>query len=379
MALVREVRLKAFAALSANYLGRCFYVNLPVGGITAIIMVLFLRLKSQSQGNKLGYLKTIWFLDPIGTLLFVPSIVCLLLALQWGGTTYAWNNGRIIALLILFGVLFIAFVGVQIWMGEAATVPPRIASQRTIASSSLLSIFLGGVFFLLVYFLPIWFQAVKGTDALRSGVDSIPLILTVTVGIMFSGGMSSKFGYYMPYVYASVLFTSIGTGLITTFTPDTGMGKWVGYQIISGLGCGFAWQLPQVAAQTVLALPDVPQGIAMTFFAEILGAALFVSVANNIFNNKLVEYIGALQIPNVDPDVVVKLGATQLRSYVPPEYVTLTVAAYNKALVRAFQVALALACLTALGAVGMEWKSVHAAVSESAVVESDIEREAEKQ
>jgi hypothetical protein len=53
-------------------------------------------------------------LDPIGTLFFLPGILCLLLALQWGGSTYAWGNGRIIALLVLAGLLMIAFVAVQI-------------------------------------------------------------------------------------------------------------------------------------------------------------------------------------------------------------------------------------------------------------------------
>lgn len=334
------------------------------------MIIFFLKLKPHAQHAKVGFWRTAWQLDPLGTILFVPSIVCLLLALQWGGTTYAWNDGRIIALLVLFALLLISFVGVQLWMGENATVPPRIMSQRTIATSSLFSIFLGGAFFLLSYFLPIWFQAIKGTDALHSGIDSIPLILTMTVGIIVSGGLTTKFGYYMPYVYANVILTSIGTGLITTFTPDTSTGKWIGYQIIFGFGCGLAFQIPQIAAQAVLPLPDVAQGVAITFFAETLGGALFVSVGNNILNNRLVEYIGALNIPSVDPLVVVRLGATQLRSYVAPQYVTQTVVAYNEALMKTFQVALIVACLSALGAVGMEWKSVHSPVGQ---VEGDKE------
>lgn len=262
-----------------------------LGGVTATTIFLFLQLNPQfpSQSEKPGFLKTAWHLDPIGTLLFIPSITCLLLALQWGGTTYAWKSGRIVALLTLFGMLLVLFVGVQIWMGEQATVPPRIAAQRTIAFSSVFSVFLGGAFFLLIYFLPIWFQAIRGVSALQSGIDSIPLILTMTVGIMVSGGLTTNFGYYMPYVYANVVLTSVGTGLITTLTPGTGTGKWIGYQIVFGFGYGLAFQLPQIAAQAVLPLADVAQGVAITFFAETLGGALFVSVGNNIFNNELVQ------------------------------------------------------------------------------------------
>lgn len=55
---------------------------------------------------------------------------------------------------------------------------------------------------------------------------------------------------------------------------------------------------------------------------------------------------------------MVRLGATQLRSYVPEQYVAQTVVAYNQALVKTFYAALVVACLSALGTVGMEWKSV---------------------
>jgi hypothetical protein len=68
-------------------------------------------------------------LDVEGSIAFIPSIVCLLLALQWGGTAYAWSDGRIIALLIIFAILILVFVGIQIWKKELAMgksiLPPR--------------------------------------------------------------------------------------------------------------------------------------------------------------------------------------------------------------------------------------------------------------
>lgn len=59
--------------------------------------------------------------DPAGNTLFVSAIVCLLLALHWGGDTYAYSNGRIIALFTLFGVLLIGFILTQILQQETAT------------------------------------------------------------------------------------------------------------------------------------------------------------------------------------------------------------------------------------------------------------------
>jgi hypothetical protein len=71
-------------------------------------------------------------LDLLGNFFLFPCIICLLLALQWGGTTYPWSNGRIIALFVVFGVLFICFIAVQVMKPETATIPKRIIMNRNI-------------------------------------------------------------------------------------------------------------------------------------------------------------------------------------------------------------------------------------------------------
>ena len=94
----------------------------PLGAVTAVGILLFLRISSSPKRiAEGGIIAKLAQFDPLGTSLFVPSVICLLLALQWGGTTYAWSDGRIIALFVLFGILLISFGAVQIWMGESAT------------------------------------------------------------------------------------------------------------------------------------------------------------------------------------------------------------------------------------------------------------------
>ena len=99
----------------------CFYINLPLGGFTAGIIVLFFKSPARQKSAAVGFWNRFEQFDPVGTIVFVPAIVCLLLALQWGGTKYPWSDGRIIALFVLFGVLLIIFIGVQFWKGENAT------------------------------------------------------------------------------------------------------------------------------------------------------------------------------------------------------------------------------------------------------------------
>ncbi|KAJ3460301.1 hypothetical protein MRS44_011168 [Fusarium solani] len=337
----------------------CFYINLPLGAVSAAFIVFSLRLPSKPNPLKeQGILGLLWNLDPIGFVLFVPSIICLLFTLQWGGTTYAWNSGQIIALFVVFGVTLVAFVCSQIWLGEAGTVPPRIAKQRTIFASSLFTFCLAGTFFLLSYFIPIYFQAVKGATALKSGIDTIPLILPNVIGILFAGFGTSKIGYYVPFIYLAVIIAPIGAGLLTTLGPNTSASKWIGYQILFGFGSGCGFQLPQVAAQIVLPPRDIPMGISVSMLFQGLGGAVLISAANNVLNEKLLHYINDLGISGVNGMDVINAGATGFRDIIPAEHIGQVVDAYNRALRKTFQIALITACLSALPAALLEWKSV---------------------
>jgi MFS family permease len=109
----------------------CFYTNLPLGGLTAAGILLLLKLNEKAGLNHQPLAVTVKEPDPIGTFMMVSSVVCLLLALQWGGVQYAWSEGRVMGLLVVFGVSFLAFIALQVYLGDNATVPARIATQRT--------------------------------------------------------------------------------------------------------------------------------------------------------------------------------------------------------------------------------------------------------
>lgn len=94
--------------------------------------------------------------DPIGTLILIPSIICLLLALQWGGQQYSWSSGRVVALLVVFAVSIIGWTLLQYFEGENATIPWQVATQRSVASAALYIGFGSAAFMIMVYYLPTW-------------------------------------------------------------------------------------------------------------------------------------------------------------------------------------------------------------------------------
>lgn len=335
----------------------CFLINLPFGAITVLFIFFFFKAPGKQNLTAVPWREQLKKLDLEGTACFLPAIICILLALQWGGSTYKWGNWRIILLFVMFAVLMSAFIYIQHRKQEAATVPPRVLKQRTVASSAWFSACVGAAFFVMVYYLPLWFQAIKHVSATKSGIMNLPLVLGVVVLSIVAGGAVTSLGYYTPFCLASSVLMSIGAGLMTTFTVNTGHPMWIGYQFLFGAGVGLGMQQPLIAVQAVLPAADVPIGTAIIMFAQTLAGALSVSIGQNVFENKLLQGLHA-SVPDLDPAIVISAGATNLVKLVPAADLDKVLVAYNDTLTQVFYVAVAMGALSIIGSALMEWKSV---------------------
>ncbi|KAH7322428.1 MFS multidrug transporter [Stachybotrys elegans] len=337
----------------------CFFINLPIGAITVAVIVFFFPEPTRDYlvNQNLNIAQRIMQFDPLGNILFMPAITCLLLALHWGGTTYAWNSGRIVALLVVFAVLLVGFIFVQHRQQENATVPPRIVKNRTVWASCLYIFFLGSAFYLMVYFMPVWFQSVQGATAIESGTRNLPVLISVVVFAIIAGAGVTALGYYAPFMILGTVLLSTGAGLISTFTVHTPSSAWIGYQIIFGAGVGLGMQQPLMAIQNALDLKDVPTGTSMITFLQTLGGALFIIVAQSVFTSEVVRQLEAA-LPSLDPSVILNTGATELQNSLPAESLPAIKLAYNEALARAFLVATALGAASILGSALIPWRSM---------------------
>lgn len=206
----------------------------------------------------------------------------------------------------------------------------------------------------LVYYLPLWFQAVDDISTVDSGIHLLPMLIPVVVASIATGQLVSRVGYYTPFMILGACLTAVGSGLLTTLSVHTSKGKWIGFQIIYGFGLGCSSQIPNMAAQTVLQRQDVAIGASLMFFGQQLFSAVFTSVGQNVLNNQLKSRLAGI----LDPELIADSGATQLLDQVPADRHTAAVEGYNDSLCVCFQVALIMACLASLGAVTMEWRCV---------------------
>ena len=283
-------------------------------------------------------------------------MVCLILALQWGGSTYSWSAPRIIGLLVTFSVLFIAFVIVEVLTPDTAMAPTRVVLNRSIAGSMTFMFLLSGGLMSVVYYLTVWFQAVKDDSALHAGVSTIPLVLSLVIMSIVSAIFTEKIGYYVPAMLLSPVLCSIGAGLLSTLSPSSGHNAWIGYQVLYGFGIGCGFQTSNLAPQNVLPRADVPLGMALVFFMQQLGGSVFLAVSQNIFSSRLVNSLSG--IAGLDAETIVNTGATALRTIVPSDQLKTVIHAYSHALTLVFILTAALSTCMILGSLAVEWKRI---------------------
>lgn len=127
-------------------------VNLPIGGVAMAILLLILK-PTRPQNPNLTFRQQLAKLDLVGQLCLMPSVVCLLLALQWGGSVYTWSSWRIIVLFTVFAVLAVAFVLAQVLQGpQVALIPGSVIKKRSIIAGMWIAACLAWVMMIFVYY-----------------------------------------------------------------------------------------------------------------------------------------------------------------------------------------------------------------------------------
>ncbi|KAL9611894.1 MAG: hypothetical protein Q9167_003475 [Letrouitia subvulpina] len=282
---------------------------------------------------------------------------CLLLALQLGGSIYTWSNARSITPLAIAGVLFVTFLLIQRWKGDTAMLPPRIAKLRVVYICAIYSGTLDAAYFVMVYYLPIWFQAIKGVSALDSGYRILPLLAASIICNFSAATLAGKLGYYHPFMMFGSMALTLGTGLVTTLTPRSRAAKWVIFEITAGIGAGSGGQLPLIAVQDALVKGDVPVGYAVVLSSGYLGPTVALAIVQAVFGSVLASSLKQ-DASSVDPDVIRHTGATDWQQDIPLDMVPTVRKAYNHALTRSWYIAVALAGISLVTLSGLKWKKL---------------------
>ncbi|KAF2842721.1 major facilitator superfamily transporter [Patellaria atrata CBS 101060] len=330
----------------------CFYINLPIGGASAAIIVFFFTAPKKAKPVVAPLKEKIYQMDIGGAFILMGAITCLILVLQWGGVTKSWDDSEIIGLLVGFVLILVVFVAVEIYLGDRALLVPRLLKQRTIALFSAFQVFNSGMFLLLLYYLPIYFQVVSGVSAADSGVRNLPFILGIALMTIVSGGVVTVTGHYIHLILIAVILSTVGAGMIYTLDIGSSSSEWIGYQALNGIGVGLSIQLPIIVAQAVVDQTDVSSITAIMVFWQSFSGAVMISVAQSLFTNKLLTEVPK-RVPGLNPMLVVGTGATELRKVFTEEQIPGIVRSFMEGLKDAYIMAIALSAAAAVVAFTM--------------------------
>jgi len=218
----------------------CFYINIPIGGVAAVALFTFFHLPAATITSQISWKKKLLHIDPVGVILAMACITCYILALQYGGNSHLWSSIVVVGLLVGVVLLGVALVAWEIWLDDYAMMLPRLYKHRSLSATAAFQFFFMGSYIVLLYYLPIYFQSVRGASPIKSGVDNLPLVLAAAVFALVGGAVVTKTGRAQQVMFVGSMLSTIAIGLIYTIGIETNTAKWVGYQFFAGAAMAFA-------------------------------------------------------------------------------------------------------------------------------------------
>ena len=265
-----------------------FYVNVPIGIVSIILIIRYYHESLQHAKQKIDYL---------GAITLVISVVSLMFALELGGKEYDWHSVQIISLFASFFIFFIAFFIAEFKAAEPI-LPLWLFRRRLFAASQILSFLYGGTFIILTVFIPIFVQAVYGGTAKNAGLILTPMMLGSVAGSSIGGIFLTKTSFRNLMILSIISYVA-GMYLLGTMTVDTARYLLTIYMILVGFGVGFSFSLLPTASMHNLE----PQyrGTAtstnsfLRSFGMTLGVTIYGTLQGNLFTDQLKEAFKGMQ------------------------------------------------------------------------------------
>ena len=285
----------------------CFWINLPVCGLAFGVLVIFLDVHNPHTTLREGILAIDW----VGTVSIVTVSMLILLGLEFGGTTFPWDSPKVICL-IVFGMLMIGFfLFNEKRLAKYPLMPLAVFKNSSNNAAFLIAIGHTMVSIGIEYYLPLYFQSVKQSSPLRSGVLILPLMVTEAVMDILVGILIHRTGRYREIIWAGVAFMTLGTGLYIQLITHTSIATIIGFEIVSGIVVASLFQTPMMASQNTVSQADIAGATATLGFFRNLAASFSVVLGGVAFQNSMASRQAILAAAGVSESVLDVLTSGQ--------------------------------------------------------------------
>ena len=225
--------------------------------------------------------------DWIGSFLFIASTTSFLLGLTWGGVLRPWGSYQTLVPLVLGAVGCLGFALYEAFLASNPIIPLVLFRNRTTVVSYVGTVITGLVLWCILYYMPLYFEAVKGYRPVIAGLALFPQTFTVAPAGALAGALITKTGRYRWSIWFGWTLGTVGLGLFCVLQVGTSIPGWIFLNIVSGLGLGFLFPAIATAIQASVSSEHVAMAIAMFSFFRSAGTALGVAVGGVVFQNRM--------------------------------------------------------------------------------------------
>ncbi|KAF2663020.1 MFS general substrate transporter [Lophiostoma macrostomum CBS 122681] len=260
-----------------------FWINLPFIGIGLIMITLFLKLNYQTS----SFLEKLRRVDWIGMVLFLGSATGFLIPITWGGVQYPWDSWRtLVPLLVSAAGLVVFVIHQELWAPEPL-IRTSIFKQTTAAVTYAETVIHGIILWSVLYYLPLYYEAVKGFSPILSGVALFPQTFTVAPAAMAVGAAIAITGKYQWAIWSGWFLTTFGMGLLILLKTNTSTVAWIFLNLVGGIGTGMLFPAMAITVQAAATSADQAYASNMFSFMRAFGQTVGVAIGGVIFQNQM--------------------------------------------------------------------------------------------
>ncbi|TCD64696.1 hypothetical protein EIP91_003770 [Steccherinum ochraceum] len=260
-----------------------FYLNLPLSGIAFALVLIFLNVRAPEGSISVKLRRVDWF----GNFIVIAGATLSMTGLTFAGVRFPWDSAQVLAPLVIGLALIVAFILYEARIPLEPTIPWGVLSNWTAISGYIGTFTHGLTSISVIYYLPIYFQAVRGDSPIIAGINMFPTALIIAPFAVLSGVSIAVLKKYIPANIAGWILIIVGFGIMSLLKADSTTGKWVGYQLVAAAGFGFLY--PSTVFPILASLPVESTGSALAFFAFVRAFAQTwgITISATILQNGL--------------------------------------------------------------------------------------------
>jgi EmrB/QacA subfamily drug resistance transporter len=244
-----------------------FFINLPLGAAALVVVIRTMTMPFQTREHRIDY---------AGAALLTAGLTALLLALAWGGTSYAWVSAPVLGCAAGGLILLAAFAARQRRAAEPL-LDLSLFRLSVFSVSSAATFAIGAVLFGVTVYVPVFVQRVLGGSATASGVVLIPLSLGWVAASIASGQAIARTGRYKAFPILGSALVLTGTWLMTRLDAGSSRAAVSLGLVVIGTGMGTMFQTYVIATQNRVRMTQIGIATATLHLFRSLGGSIAVA------------------------------------------------------------------------------------------------------